>query len=210
MPLPSCAEGRARHDGDFLFLQQSHAEVAAGKAGGCDFRKDIKRSARAAAFEAHFVEGGDDEVAAHFVFAAHLGDAVFAAVEGFDGGILSHDRCTQDRVLVDFHHGLDERSRRAGETDAPTGHGKSLRETVQEDRALLHSWKSGDTGVLGAFVGQLAVDFVREDNKIVTHTDCGNFFELRRLHRGTGRIRRKIQHERARAGCDDLFQILGT
>ena len=29
MALPSCAEGGTRHDGDFFFLQQSHAEVAA-------------------------------------------------------------------------------------------------------------------------------------------------------------------------------------
>lgn len=210
MALPSSSERRPWHNGDFLFLQQSHAEVAAGKAGGRDFRENVERSARAAAFEAHFVEGGDDEVPAHFVFAAHLRDAVLAAVEGFDGGILSHDRCTQDRVLVDFHHGLNERRRRAGETDAPTGHGKSLGETVEKDRALFHSRKNGNAGVLGAFVGQLAVDFIREDNEIMTNTDCGDFFEFRRLHRGAGRIRREIQHESAGAGCDDLFQILGA
>ena len=64
--------------------------------------------------------------------------------------------------------------------------------------------------MLGTFVGQLAVDFVREHNKVMTHTNGGDFFEFRRLHRGTGGIRGKIQHERAGAGCDDLFQILGA
>jgi hypothetical protein len=104
-PVPNAVPGTTA---TCFFLEEAEREIAAREAGGGDVREDIERAARAAALEAHVAERGDDEVAAAFVFAPHALDAVLPALEGLDGGVLAHDGSTEDRVLVDFHHGLDE------------------------------------------------------------------------------------------------------
>ena len=126
MAFPTASKGGARHHCDFLFMKQAEREIATGESGGGDFWEHVECTARARAFQAHVSKGTDNEISAHLVFAPHATHALLASIEGFDGGILAHDRSAQDRVLMNFHHGLDQFSGSAGESNPPTGHRKSF------------------------------------------------------------------------------------
>ena len=79
-----------------------------------------------------------DEIAATVILLTHLEHAVPTAQERLEGGFLGNDRGAEHRVLVDFHHRLDDRLRRAGVTETEAGHRESLGESVQQNRPLLH------------------------------------------------------------------------
>ena len=174
----ACAKGGAGNHGDLLFSQQPQGKFATRQTGGADFRKHVERAAGFKTFQAEFVETSHDIVAAQLIFSAHREHAVLAALKRLDGGLLAHDRRAEHRVLVNLHHRLDHRLRRAGITDAPARHRVGLGHAVQEDRALFHARQGGQGGMRRGVVGQLAVDFVRQHDEVVLDADCGDLLEL--------------------------------
>ena len=110
---------------------------------------------------------------------------------------------------MDFHHRLDDVSRTAGITDAPSGHGKGLGESVQKERPFLHPRKCGDGVMWQLIVGELAIDFIGQDDEIMLHGEGSNFFEFLQRHDSTGGIRREIQHQHAGLQRDSLLKIRG-
>ena len=122
------------------------------------------------------IEGVDDVVASAGVFVAHGFDGGAAIFEGFDGGVLGHGIGAEDGILMNFHHGIGEDGWGAGVADAEAGHGEGFRETVEEDAAVAHPWEGGDADVFGVIVSEFAIDFVGEDDEIVSDAELGNFF----------------------------------
>ena len=171
------AEGRAGDDGDFFLLKQADGELVFREAGGGDVGERVERAARQMAREAGGVEAAHDEVAAAVVLLAHAADVVPAVLQGFERAFLRDDGGAHHRILVDFHHRVDERRGAAGVADAPAGHRKGLREAVQEDRAFGHARQAGDAGVR-ALEGELGVDFVAEDEEVFLAGEGGDGFEL--------------------------------
>ncbi len=77
----------------------------------------------------------------------HSGHAVISIPEGLNSGFLAQDGSAQHAVLVDLHHGLDQLAWPAGIADAESGHGKCLRESVQEQGAIPHARQAGNAHV---------------------------------------------------------------
>jgi len=144
------------------------------------------------------------------VLLPHLLHAALAALQGLDGCLLGHGGSAHDRVLMDLHHGFDDVVRAAGKADAPAGHGESLGKSMQKKRALLHAGKGGDGMMRQIVVGELAVDFVGEDDQIVLHGKGGDLCQLIGGHDSPGGVGRETEHQDARAGRDGLFQVGGA
>ena len=96
MALAALTKCGAGNDGDIFLMQEAERKFPACESTRCDFRKHVKRAARAAALEAHFVERADDEIAPQLILAPHECHAFGAPLEGFDGGILSHNGRAED------------------------------------------------------------------------------------------------------------------
>ena len=93
-----------------------------------------------------------------------------------------------------LEHPVDDGSGAAGVADAEAGHRKSLRETVEEDRAFAHAGQRSDGDVV-AFERQLGVDLVGSDQEILLDGELGDGLELGAVGGTAGRVRREVQNE---------------
>ena len=94
-------------------------------------------------------------------------------------------------------------------TDAPARHGVGLGKTVEENGALLHAGQGGESGVGKAAIGQIPVNFIRNDDEIVLLGESGNFYEIFFRHHSACRIIRVADEKRLRARGDVGLELLG-
>ena len=154
------------------------------------------------AIEPGIVERAHQEIATLVVTRTHLLHSRRAVFECFERGVLAHDRCAEHRVLVNFHHRLDDRLRRAGITKAETGHGKRLGKSVKQNRALAHPGKRGDREVRLLVVAEFTVDLIGDHHQIVLDGELRNAFEVGPGGAGSSRVGREIEHQHPRTRRD--------
>jgi hypothetical protein len=202
------SERAARNAGDLMFAQEADRKFFRGKPSRFDAGKSVEASAWEMARQAHLVEGVDDEIAAHAVLVAHFNSVRFAVENCFGGGFLADDARAKHRVLMNLHHRFDQLRRTAGVTDAKASHRIGFGKPMQENRAFAHAGKAGDAGVL-AFEREFRINFVGQDQQIVTKDHVGNLQQIRARHCAASWIRREIQHDRFASWRDDGFDRLG-
>ena len=133
-------------------------------------------------------------VAAHSVAFAHFGDVLFGIAKGFEGCFLTQDRSTEHGVLMNFHHGFGELGRSTGEAETESGHGPGFGKAVQIDGAFAHAGNFQNAGVR-LIIGELAVDFVGDDDEVVLDGEFGNLPNLFLRQGGSGRVGRVVEHQ---------------
>ena len=107
-----------------------------------------------------------------------------------------------------FQHGGVDLGRGAGEAHAPARHGERLAEPAEEHGALLHPGERGDRRVPAA-VGELGVNFVGDDEKIVLFDERDDGFELLLRHDAARGVVGIGEDDRLGAGGDRLFERFG-
>lgn len=88
------------------------------------------------------------------------------------------------------------------------GHGIGLREAVDNDRALLHSWESRDAGCFLPSVKQCVVDVVGDHQQVVLHRQLRDLCHRFARHNGAGGVVRGVDHQSLGVRCDELFNGL--
>src|SRR5262245_43394200 len=105
------------------------------------------------ALESHIIESFDNIVSSQSILFPHCGRGGIAIRKRFDGGLLGDNAGAHNRILVDLHHRFDELGGTARIANPESGHCESLRESMEENRSLSHSWKGSNADVL-TFEGQ--------------------------------------------------------
>ena len=209
MSLAAFAEGAARDEGDVLLDEQVFGKFFIRIAARRDVREDVEGAFRLEARETEFLETVVDEATAAVVFGDHLFHVLFAAAQSFDGGNLRRDGGAEHRVLMDLRHGGDEVGVAERIADAPARHGVGLGEAVQENRALLHAGQRGKRRVLHAAVGEVAVDFIGDDDEVVLFSEGGDLLKVVLRHDGARRVVRVADQKRLRALRHVRLEFLG-
>ena len=212
MVFAARAEGVPGHHRDVLFFEQPVCELLARKPRRFHRGEDIERPARLETGETEIVHRLHEEAAALVVLRTHLlhrRKAVFEAPRKGGGcGVLRNARRAQDGVLVYFQHGGVDLGRGAGEAHAPARHGERLTKPAEEHGALLHPGERGDRAVSAA-VGELGVNFVGDDEKIVLFDEGDDGFELLLRHDAARGVVGVGEDDRLGAGGDRLFERFG-
>ncbi len=84
--------------------------------------------------------------------------------------------------------------RAAGVAKPESGHGPSLREAMQENRAFAQASQAGDARVRRV-IAQLTVYLVRDDNEVTLAGEGSNVLQVRPAHDGAGRVVGEVEHE---------------
>ena len=112
------------------------------------------------------------------ILALHRSIQITPPAQSFERSSLTGDRSAENSILVNFHHGLDQRSRRTGIAQPKTGHGKCLRKPMEQNRPLTHSRKGRDADMLFLVVAQLTVNLIAQNNEIVLHAQLRDSLEI--------------------------------
>ena len=107
-------------------------------------------------------------------------------------------------------HRLDQRKRRAGKADAPTGHGIGLGTAIHGDCAVLQARFHFQNGSwLEAIIGQLFVDIVSEyPHMRMAHQHIRQRLDLGRVIGSAGWVAGVVQDQPLGLGRDRGFQLL--
>src|SRR4051812_2813198 len=84
------------------------------------------------------------QIAPFAIAITHVFGRIVTQTKSREGAFLADARRTKHGILVNLHHRLNQRRRTAGITKAESRHRKSLRKTVEQDRALPHPWQARD------------------------------------------------------------------
>src|SRR6266508_674036 len=160
--FPEIAKCRARERRNVRVVKQRVGKFLRWPAGLRDVWENIERSLGQTAGETFdLVEAGDHHVAPFFEFGAHRVHRLLVSTQRLDAGDLREARGARVRVS----HQTSDMRREIGAhhavAHAPTGHGISLGETVEQNAALLHPIDRHD-GMMLTLENQSAVDLVAQ------------------------------------------------
>ena len=202
------AKGAARNADDLLLIKQAVAELDAAQAEAADVGKDIERAVRAVAADAvDFGKAVKQDRAAALKGLAQL-FAEFRVVERDGRRVLAGRICAGIEVLLALGHTVDDLRRGRDKADAPAGHGIGLRETVDDDGALLHAREGRNAGCFFSGVKQCVVDVVGDHQQVVLHRQLRDLCQRFARHDRAGGVVRGVDHQRLGVRRDELFDGL--
>ena len=141
------------------------------------------------------------------IFLRHMCSISIAVPQRFDCCFLADHRCAHNRVLVDLPCLCNDFGRCSHPAQTPAGHGKCLREAVDDDCALAHAVQLRDGHMLCA-VGQLGVDFIGQHHDIRAAQHLRKLFVVLAGHDCSGRVIRVGEHQQLGFRCDCRLQLL--
>src|SRR5262249_27253560 len=145
------------------FFQQDSLNFFGAFSGFFDIHPGIESASwRLASETGDFVKASDEQVAALLVFGGHRIDGIGRVTQSFDRGDLGKLRYARKGVEHEQVHGVDDTTWRYAVSEAPTGHRKALRKTVDDDGALGHA-RERPRREISTAEEDARVDFVAEE-----------------------------------------------
>ena len=190
-----------------MLHQETKGEFLGGNAEVLDAGESVEGTTGEVAVHTHLIEASHNVVAALVVAVAHFQHGRSAIYQSLDTGLLGRNGRADHGVRMHLHHLLDEFLRAAGIAQAQARHGKGLGETMQQQRALLHTRQRGDGSMLLLIIAQFGVNLICEHKQVILHANGSN--RLQRLARSDGarRVRREIQHQHLGARGNGGLQL---
>lgn len=210
--LAAVAERSAGDDGDVLGFEEGVGKLLAVHARGLHAGEGIERASGFEAGKPHGIEPVHKVSAAFVILLSHLGDlgetVLKGGIEGCESCVLCRGGRAHNAILVDLVNDVDDGLGSADIAQSPARHCEGFGEAADDDGALSHAFERGDGAELDAVVDQLAVDLVRENDKVVFEDDGGEFFEVALLHDRAGGVVGECDEYGFGAGGDRLLDLL--
>ena len=122
----TCTKCTSRNNCDLLLTEQFRRKFFRRHPKLLNVREHIKCSKWLKATEPHFFKCMHKITSSLIICRAHLLDLIITVLQSLNCCILTVCRCTQDCVLMDFHHLLHDDLRSAYVPQSPSRHGKTF------------------------------------------------------------------------------------
>src|SRR5580704_1792526 len=161
-----------------------------------DVRHHVVRPTRTKAPESRLLQSRYQTIPSRTVSISEIFVISTRQTQSSRASLLQRSRSTHGKKIMNFANRICDRRRRHRPPHPPSCHAVTLRQTINRDRSLAHTFEARHRNVLRAVVKNMLVDLIRDGQNVELNTQIANQFQFAACENLASRIVGRVENYR--------------
>src|SRR5579884_584814 len=123
------------------------------------------------------LETRDEHATTTGIVVMHAPHVFFSMTQRLQCCLLCGSTCAHDGILVNLDHRFQDVRWSSNVANAPARHGIGLREAIEQDGPLLHTWDTGNADMFRV-IDEATIYFVNSNDQVMLYGESSNSLQL--------------------------------